>query len=105
MTDNLWLELIIENKSWLLQSYCQGSIIAFLLFLVYLEKNPRIKGILIRPGPDQENHFNLEGIIPMLEYPFKSLDFWYPSMWDVNFIVFTQAGAGAYMILKSLLEK
>jgi hypothetical protein len=81
----------------LFKSYCQGSLLSFVAYLVYLETNPKIGGIIIRPGSDMKRHFNLTGVIPMLKYPFQSLDFWYPTMWDLNFIIFTQVGAAIYI--------
>ena len=61
----------MENQEWVTQSYCEGTCLAFFLFLVYLEMNPKIGGILVRPGSDGEDHFSFEGMIPILTTPFS----------------------------------
>ena len=99
------VEFIIDNQSWLLQSYSQGFLFSILSYLLYVELSPKMGGIIVRPGPDGQLHFNLSGLIPLIKYPFTSLQFWSPSYWDLNFIIFTQMITGTYMITKYSLTK
>ena len=94
-----------ENRQWLTQNYLQGLILSSIFFGIYLEMKwlSKMGGIFIRPGPDNRKHFSLSGIVPMLKYPFQSLNYWRPSYWDLNFIIFTQVGTAIYMVLKSHL--
>jgi len=101
---NEFLNRAQQNQTWLMQSYVQGLILSFIAYGIYLEMSPTMGGIFIRLGPDNRKHFNLGGILPMLKYPFQSFNFWRPDYWDLNFIIFTQVGTGAYMLLKNYLN-
>ena len=82
--------------------YLQGLVLSWVIFLFYLELNPKIGGIFFRPDSTGEMRFRLGGVVPMLYYPFQSINFWYPWNWDLNFLVFTNLGAGVYTLLKYL---
>ena len=69
--------------------FTEGVILAFFIFICYLELNPKIGGIMFRPWSDGETYFNPLGIIPILKYPFQSNHFWKPENWDLNFITFS----------------
>lgn len=90
--------LLAENN--LLNYYAQGSALSLVIFLFYLELNPAIGGIFLRPDSLGKTKFRLQGIIPVLKYPFQSWDFWKPCNWDLNFIMFTGIGSMIYTILK-----
>jgi hypothetical protein len=85
----------------ILTSYLCGNLISFLIYCLYLEVNPQIGGIFIRPNSKGERTFNANGIIPMLKYPFENGTFWNPENWDLNWITFTQIGAGVYTLMKN----
>jgi len=80
--------------------YFQGLVMSFIIWLLYLELSPKLGGIFFRPDSSGNFRFRLGGVIPMLLYPFQSLDFWYPNNWDLNFIMFSQIGALIYTLLK-----
>lgn len=85
--------------------YIQGLIISFIIYLFYIELNPGIGGIFIRPDSKGSFRFRISGVFPMLKYPFTSLNFWKPANWDMNFIVFTGFGATLYTGLKYFLNQ
>ena len=92
------LQWVCDNQSWLVRSYIVGNALSFMLFMLYLETSNKIGGILRRPCSDGRVHFNIQGIVPVLKYPFQSTHFWWPHFWDSNFIVFTQTGTAAFML-------
>lgn len=92
------VEYISDNP--LTNYYFQGLIMSFLIWLLYLELSPKLGGIFFRPDSNGDFHFRLSGVMPMLLYPFQSLNFWYPQNWDLNFIMFSQIGAFIYTLLK-----
>lgn|SRR3989304_7726426 len=96
--------LLNQSQPWLIQNYLTGLLLSFIAFGIWIEKSPKMGGIFVRPGPDGRKHFNLEGILPMLKYPFQSIQFWKPQYWDLNFIVFTQVLTVTFMAIKAYSE-
>lgn len=80
-------------------NYLQGLFLSFMIYMLYVETNPKMGGIFFRPDSTGVFKFSLLGIVPLLLYPFKSLDFWYPWNWDLNFIMFSNIGAFIYSFL------
>tara|TARA_R100001163_G_C5068020_1_gene207713 strand:+ start:5876 stop:6232 length:357 start_codon:yes stop_codon:yes gene_type:complete len=92
------LETIWQNP--LSPYYFQGLLLSFIIYLFYIELNPKMGGIFFRPDSTGTFKFNFLGAGPMLSYPFKSLNFWNPNNWDLNWIVFSNIGAVLYTLLK-----
>lgn len=84
--------------------YIQGLVLSLVIYLFYLELNPGIGGIFMRPDSTGHTKFRLGGVVPILKYPFQSVEFWKPKNWDLNFLIFTGAGAGIYAGLKYYLN-
>jgi hypothetical protein len=61
--------------------------IIFLIWLIYLEYSSKLGNIWWRINSKGQREFQFEGIIQMIFYPWKSWDFWYPRMWDLNIYV------------------
>lgn len=80
--------------------YLQGAILSFIIWLLYLELSPKLGGIFFRPDSTGKFRFRLEGVLPMLAYPFQSVEFWKPTNWDLNFIVSSGLGGIIYALLK-----
>ena len=82
--------------------YVVGCLVSFVLWAVYLEVNPQIGGVYWRQDHTGSKRFKLKGLWPMIMYPFQTTHFWRPENWDLNWIMWTQAGAGAFMFLKNI---
>ena len=80
--------------------YFQGALLSFVIWLLYLELSPKLGGIFFRPDSTGLFRFRLEGVSPMLKYPFQSLEFWKPTNWDLNFMVSSSLGGLIYASLK-----
>jgi hypothetical protein len=80
--------------------YIQGLALSLVIWMLYLELNPKLGGIFFRPDSNGISRFRFGGVIPMLTHPFKDTTFWYPSNWDLNFIVSSNIGALIYSMLK-----
>lgn len=88
----------------LISYYLQGTAISLTAFAFYLEFSPKIGGIFRRPDVNGKTSFDPLGIVPFLKCPFQDRIFWYPSNWDLNFIVFSQLGALTYTALRHELS-
>ncbi|MEX0596658.1 MAG: hypothetical protein WD512_09165 [Candidatus Paceibacterota bacterium] len=80
--------------------YLQGLSISFVIWMLYLELNPKLGGIFFRPDSNNVPKFKFTNVIPMLKYPFQNWNFWYPSNWDLNFMIFSNIGSIIYTVLK-----
>ena len=56
---------------------------------LYLELNPRIGSVWLRPDSDGRPTFAPRGILNMCVAPFRVWTFWLPEWWDVNMWVGT----------------
>ena len=95
--------LSIWNSIWtnpLSPYYLQGLLLSFVIYLFYIELNPKMGGIFFRPDSTGTFKFNFWGAGPMLSYPFKSFNFWRLENWDLNWLVFSNIGAILYTLLK-----
>lgn len=59
-------------------------IIFIIVYLINLEFNPGLGNIYIRPNESNQKILVLKNIIPFFVLPFRNLNFWKPSLWDVN---------------------
>lgn len=81
--------------------YVQGLTIGLILYFLYMEFNPKIGGIFLRPDSRGITRFRFKGILPVLKYPFQSFNFWLPQNWDLNFIMFSNFWAMVYLLAKT----
>ena len=85
--------LLVEKKSLL-----AGSLVYLIIFMLYLELNPRITNVWLRKDSNNIYRFSLKGLFLILKKPFEYVIFWKPSFWDLNYYV------GAY-IFSNVLDK
>ena len=60
---------------------------SILIYFLYLEINPKIRGIWLRKGDDNRLNITLNGLKNFILYPFKNIKMWLPNMWDMNVFV------------------
>ena len=60
---------------------------SFMLYLLYLEINPRLTNIWLRKDSDNIRRLSLGGLKDFLLYPLKEYRVWYPQLWDLNVFV------------------
>ena len=61
--------------------------ISFIIYLLYLEINPKITGIWIRKDSFNNNIISIGSLWNFIIYPFKEIKLWYPSLWDLNIFI------------------
>jgi hypothetical protein len=61
----------------------------FYIWILNLEFNPSLGGILLRPNINGDLVITFNNVINMIKQVFINLDFWKISMFDVNIIIFT----------------
>ncbi len=63
------------------------------LYATYLELNPKIRGIIIRPDSDGKKKINLRSYFNFIKQPITTQQpevrkhLWHPSNWDINYPV------------------
>lgn len=77
-------------------------LIAFILWVIYLEFSPRIGRILIRPNSKGSYSLSLGGIGNLMLKPFTDKTFWSPRFWDLNIYVIWIITAILYYITQPL---
>lgn len=58
-----------------------------LTFAAYLELSPKIGNVWYRMGADGIRHVRLENLWAFIVKPIYMIELWYPSNWDINYIV------------------
>lgn len=72
-----------------------------LIYFLYLEINPKIRGIWLRKGDDNQLHITLNGLKNFILYPFKNIKMWMPNMWDMNvFVAVPILGSLGYLLIE-----
>ena len=61
--------------------------ISLIIYLAYLELNPKITGIWLRRDSTNQFIISLKSLWGYIMYPFKEIQLWYPSMWDLNIFI------------------
>lgn len=58
-----------------------------LIFAAYLELSPKIGNVWYRMGADGIRHVRPENLLAFIVKPMTMVELWYPSNWDINYIV------------------
>ena len=61
--------------------------VSFIIYLAYLELNPKITGIWLRRDSTNQFIISLKSLWGYIMYPFQEIQLWYPSMWDLNIFI------------------
>lgn len=85
----------------LFYDYLIGVGLSTLLYILYLELSPGLGNIVFRINSEGVRSINIGSFIQFLKYPFKEYHFWKPQFWDINYYIFSNVGAIAYMICKN----
>ena len=73
--------------------------IATLIYILYLEINPKITGIWLRKDPNNNIVLALHNLKTFFAYPLKEYRMWIPNMWDMNpFISIPIISISIYML-------
>ena len=57
-------------------------------WILYLELNPQITGIWLRPDENNQLVFCPHNILRLIIQPFKSIEYWtYYQLWDINYFI------------------
>jgi len=58
--------------------------VSTVIYLLYLELNPKITGIWLRRDSSNILRITWNGLWGLMVYPFKNRLMWMPSLWDMN---------------------
>ena len=65
------------------------------LFLLYIQYSPGMGNIWYR----NNEYFSPMGAVNVMRFPFHNLQMWYPTMWDINYIMWLLLGIISNLIL------
>ena len=65
------------------------------LFLLYIQYSPGMGNIWYR----NNEYFSPMGAFNVMIFPFHNLQMWYPTMWDINYIMWLLLGIVSNLIL------
>jgi len=68
-------------------NFCYKLLISIITWILYLEINPKIRGIWIRPDLNNILVLRLDNIIPFIIKTLKMKEIWSLQFFDVNFIL------------------
>lgn len=60
---------------------------SLVIYILYLEINPKIRGIWLRKGDDNKLNITFNGLKNFIMYPIKDKRMWFPKMWDMNIFI------------------
>ena len=67
----------------------EGYIIGIIIFILYLELNPKLGNIWYRINENKLYQFRPQNILQYFIKPFTNIIFWYPINWDINPYIFS----------------
>jgi hypothetical protein len=65
-----------------------------LLFLLYIQYSPGMGNIWYR----NNEYFSPMGALRVMVFPFQNVQMWYPTMWDINYIMWLLLGVFIHSI-------
>ena len=69
------------------QYYILLNFVSFLLYLAYIEFNPKLSNIWLRKDSLGIRRISLGGLKDFLLYPLSEYRVWYPNLWDLNVFI------------------
>ena len=80
--------LLIFINNYLLKHFFIKLLLFTFYWILYLELNPQITGIWLRPDENNELVFCPYNILNLIIQPFKSIEYWtHYQLWDVNYFI------------------
>lgn len=70
-------------------------LVTTLFFLLYIQYSPGMGNIWYR----NNEYFSPMGAVNVMIFPFRNLQMWYPTMWDINYIMWLLLGIISNLIL------
>jgi len=67
-----------------------------LLFLLYIQFSPGMGNIWYR----NNEYFSPIGALHVMVFPFQTVQMWYPTMWDINYVIWLLFGILVHSIFK-----
>ena len=87
------------NCFMLIMNFLKYNSIGFLIYLLYLELNPKITGIWLRRDSNNNYFIALSSLLNFILYPIKNKQLWYPYLWDMNIFIAVPIISGTLFII------
>ena len=78
------------------------NIFSILIYLIYLELNPKITGIWLRKDSYNNTIISLGSLWNYILYPFKEIKLWYPKFWDLNIFISVPIITVTLLVIKKI---
>lgn len=81
-----------------------------IMYATYLEINPKLGGVVIRPDSEGNKKVNLKSYFNFIKQPFNSQnkevqkELWKPKNWDINYAVCATTFMTGFQILKAIIN-
>lgn len=63
------------------------NILSIIIYIIYLEIDPKITGIWLRKNSKNVYTISLKGLKDFFLYPLREYRMWYPNMWIANVFI------------------
>ncbi len=84
-------------------NFLNKLVISIIIWLLYLELNPKIGGIWIRPDSNNNNIIRLNNIIPFIIKTLNMTEMWSIKFFDINFIIANSINILLFTILENYI--
>tara|TARA_Y100000389_G_scaffold204469_1_gene257207 strand:- start:1290 stop:1652 length:363 start_codon:yes stop_codon:yes gene_type:complete len=92
--------ITINKYKFFYKHFFIGFSISFILWILYLEINPKLGNIWLRENSESNIVFAPINIINMIFYSCNNITFWYPWNWDMNPFIWIIIGTSGYLIYR-----
>jgi hypothetical protein len=77
------------------------SVISTIIYILYLEINPKITGIWLRKDYTDKLVFTPNNLKDFFLYPFRNKRMWLPNIWDMNPYISIPILTGSLLTIKN----
>ena len=77
------------------------TIVSIIIYILYLEVNPKITGIWLRKDHNNKIVLTLYNLKDFFLYPFKNKKMWLPNIWDMNPYISIPILTSTFLLIKN----
>ena len=81
------MELYIKKSKYKNKRIGLSICLSIIIYLLYLEINPKITGIWLRRDSTNTLRLTFNGLWNFIIYPFKNIKMWNINLWDINVFI------------------
>lgn len=94
------MNFIVNN----IRPFLAGSLMGTFAYALHVELSPGMGKVLIRPGPNNEPVFTLNGLFNLMGEPLRNINMWKPENLDINYIFFVLTSGCLGVLTKHVIS-